>query len=312
MTAASRRGHLDEHERLTGDSRRLARGRWHASDTLDVAQRRHRRRRRSTRTATDGWRAGTRRRRHARRAARVLPRQPPACDLGELGRRRRADGAVRGCVDEATAVRRLPRRSTASLERRRGARLLESTPGAFIDWARRSSTPPVEAHADEGAPDRDAAFTDFVAARQTHLRRIAYALCGDWHHADDLLQTALAKLYVAWPRIRQQGSEEAYCGQIMVRANIDESRRPWRRERPSDDLPDRRRTRADTGRGALGALRRAAGRCPSSSARWSCCGTGSGSRCGRPADELGISEGTVKSHSSRGLAALEAVLAPHR
>ncbi len=30
------------------------------------------------------------------------------------------------------------------------------------------------------------------------------------------------------------------------------------------------------------------------------------------ADELGISEGTVKSHSSRGLAALEAVLAPHR
>ena len=84
----------------------------------------------------------------------------------------------------------------------------------------------------------DAAFSDFVASRQAHLRRIAYALCGDWHKADDLLQTALTKLYVAWPRIRDQGREEAYCRQIMVRANIDESRRPWRRERPSDRLPE--------------------------------------------------------------------------
>ena len=84
----------------------------------------------------------------------------------------------------------------------------------------------------------DAAFSDFVAARQTHLRRIAYALCGDWHRADDLLQTALTKLYVAWPRIRHEGNEEAYVRQIMVRANIDESRRPWRRERPTEHLPE--------------------------------------------------------------------------
>jgi hypothetical protein len=48
--------------------------------------------------------------------------------------------------------------------------------------------------------DRDAAFIEFVLARQTHLRRIAYAICGDWHQPDDLLQTALVKLYAAWPR----------------------------------------------------------------------------------------------------------------
>ena len=92
----------------------------------------------------------------------------------------------------------------------------------------------------------DAAFSEFVAARQTHLRRVAYALCGDWHRADDLLQTALTKLYVAWPRIRHEGGEESYTRQIMVRANIDESRRPWRRERPSDDLPE---VAASTGTG---------------------------------------------------------------
>ena len=49
--------------------------------------------------------------------------------------------------------------------------------------------------------------------------------------ASPLLQTALTKRYVAWPRIRHEGGEEAYVRQIMVRANIDESRRPWRRER---------------------------------------------------------------------------------
>ena len=79
---------------------------------------------------------------------------------------------------------------------------------------------------------RDDEFSAFVAARQTHLRRIAYAVCGDWHRADDLLQTALVKLYVAWPRLHRDGREEAYTRQIIVRANIDERRRPWRRERP--------------------------------------------------------------------------------
>jgi RNA polymerase sigma-70 factor (sigma-E family) len=78
----------------------------------------------------------------------------------------------------------------------------------------------------------DAEFAAFVAARRTHLRRIAYAMCGDWHQAEDLVQTALAKLYVAWPRLHKAGAEEAYTRQIILRASIDESRRPWRRESP--------------------------------------------------------------------------------
>ena len=77
---------------------------------------------------------------------------------------------------------------------------------------------------------RDREYVEFVAARQAHLRRIAYAVCGDWHRAEDLLQTALTKLYVAWPRLRRDGREEAYVRQIIVRADIDEHRRPWRRE----------------------------------------------------------------------------------
>jgi DNA-directed RNA polymerase specialized sigma24 family protein len=78
-----------------------------------------------------------------------------------------------------------------------------------------------------------------VAGRQAWLRRVAYAVCGDWDRAEDLLQTALTKLYVAWPRVRRDGREEAYVRQIIVRANLDEVRRPWwRREQPGLDGVD--------------------------------------------------------------------------
>ncbi|NYE35987.1 RNA polymerase sigma-70 factor (sigma-E family) [Nocardioides cavernae] len=154
----------------------------------------------------------------------------------------------------------------------------------------------------------DAAFSEFVAARQTHLRRVAYALCGDWHRADDLLQTALTKLYVAWPRIRHEGGEEAYVRQIMVRANIDESRRPWRRERPSAELPERPAA-PGTDVEDRSALFDALQALSEQQRKVVVLRHWLGLSVRETAAELGISEGTVKSHSSRGLTALEEVLA---
>lgn len=159
--------------------------------------------------------------------------------------------------------------------------------------------------------DREEAFTEFVAARQAHLRRIAYALCGDWHRADDLLQTALTKLYVAWPRIRHEGGEEAYVRQIMVRANIDDSRRPWRRERPSADLPDQPSDQP-TPVEERSALFDALQSLPEQQRKVVVLRHWLGLSVRETATELGINEGTVKSHSSRGLRTLEAVLAPQR
>jgi RNA polymerase sigma-70 factor (sigma-E family) len=155
-------------------------------------------------------------------------------------------------------------------------------------------------------PDHDAAFSDFVAARQTHLRRIAYALCGDWHRAEDLLQTALTKLYVAWPRIRHEGGEEAYVRQIMVRANIDESRRPWRRERSTDVLPERAEDPSQVEERS--ALFDALQSLPEQQRKVVVLRHWLGLSVRETATELRISEGTVKSHSSRGLTALQAVL----
>ena len=155
---------------------------------------------------------------------------------------------------------------------------------------------------------RDAAFTEFVGARRTHLRRIAYAICGDWHRADDLVQTALVKLYVAWPRVHREGHEEAYVRTIIVRANIDEHRRPWRRE--LSGLPERDQPApAALGVEERSALFEALQALPTMQRKVVVLRHWLGLSVAETAQELRISQGTVKSHSSRGLAALRDVLA---
>jgi RNA polymerase sigma-70 factor (sigma-E family) len=155
--------------------------------------------------------------------------------------------------------------------------------------------------------ERDAAFSEFVRARRPHLRRVAYAVCGDWHRADDLVQTALVKLYVAWPRVRHDGREEAYVRRIIVRANVDEARRPWRRERSGVAGPD------PVAREPLPVEERdelfeALQRLPPMQRRSVLLRHWLGLSVAETAAELRITEGTVKSHTSRGLAALQSSL----
>ena len=47
-------------------------------------------------------------------------------------------------------------------------------------------------------------FAEFAAAAAPRLRRMAFLLCGDWHTAEDLVQTALAKVFVSWRKIRRR------------------------------------------------------------------------------------------------------------
>lgn len=87
---------------------------------------------------------------------------------------------------------------------------------------------------------RDDDFVTFVDARAAALLRSARLLtAGDQHAAEDLLQTALEKAYVAWPRIRRTDAREAYVRSIMTRAAIDRSR--WRARRGevvTDEVPE--------------------------------------------------------------------------
>ncbi|MEU4378809.1 SigE family RNA polymerase sigma factor [Micromonospora echinofusca] len=81
-------------------------------------------------------------------------------------------------------------------------------------------------------------YRQFVGARLDHLRRTAYLLCRDWHTADDLVSITLGKLYRAWPRVRAAENVDAYVRRVLTRVWLDERRRPWRRERSTDEVPD--------------------------------------------------------------------------
>lgn len=87
---------------------------------------------------------------------------------------------------------------------------------------------------------RDAEFSAFVRSHRAELLRSACLLtAGDTHLAEDHVQTALARLYVAWPKVYRTGSAVPYVRRIIINAHIDETRRPrWRRERSVSDLSE--------------------------------------------------------------------------
>jgi RNA polymerase sigma-70 factor (sigma-E family) len=90
-----------------------------------------------------------------------------------------------------------------------------------------------------GADGRDAAFERYVASRQHALLRTAVLLTGgDVATAEDLLQTALSRLYLAWHRIERDTALDAYVRRIMVNQYTSWWRRAWRRRETSTDPID--------------------------------------------------------------------------
>lgn len=87
---------------------------------------------------------------------------------------------------------------------------------------------------------RDAELGAFVAARSGSLLRYGYLLTGDRARAEDLVQDALVKVYLAWPRIENTGSLDRYTRQTMTRLHVSWWRRAVNRERPVaiPELPD--------------------------------------------------------------------------
>lgn len=87
---------------------------------------------------------------------------------------------------------------------------------------------------------RDAAFSAYLEARQAAFLRTAWALTGNPHDAADLVQNAMAKLYLSWDSVRDQGALDAWVRRVMVNENTSLWRRAWkRRERSTDVIPER-------------------------------------------------------------------------
>ncbi|KAA2260135.1 SigE family RNA polymerase sigma factor [Solihabitans fulvus] len=159
--------------------------------------------------------------------------------------------------------------------------------------------------------DRDAEFVEYVDARALVMRRTAYLLCGDWHRAEDLVQTALTKIYVAWPRLRKDGSVDAYSRKVLVRTAIDESRRAFRRrETVVDTLPEVPAAPGNVDDTVD--VRRALVQLPAGQRATVVLRYWEDLTVAETARLLGCTEGTVKSQASKGLATLRRLLAAGR
>ena len=145
----------------------------------------------------------------------------------------------------------------------------------------------------------------FVETRSGDLLRAAWMLTGDAHHAEDLLQTALAKSLSAYAKLANDYKFEAYLRTTMYRTYISWwRRRSWRSETPTATLPEGEGpppapdTRLDVLRALAGLprMQRAVMTMRYLEDR----------PVAEVAQALGISEGTVKKYAHRGCATLRA------
>lgn len=150
----------------------------------------------------------------------------------------------------------------------------------------------------------EADFTEFAAAAIGRLRRTAYLMCGDWHRSEDAAQDALVRIYRRWDKLNRQHGLTTYAHKAVVSVVLDQAKRPWRREHSTAEPGEQPRPDSagaiDDRQLVITAL----------------AGIPSGQRAcvvlrhyadlsiEDTAQVLGISVGTVKSQTSRGLALL--------
>jgi RNA polymerase sigma-70 factor (sigma-E family) len=155
--------------------------------------------------------------------------------------------------------------------------------------------------------EEDREYVEYVSAALDRLRRTAYLLCGDADRADDVVQTTLVAVYLRWKKVRTVGNIDGYVHRILVRRYIDENRRQWARvllawrdtgtaapAGPSvEDSHAVQEALAKVSRGQRAVL----------VLRYFC-----DMSVQETAAVLGCSAGTVKSQTSRGLAAMRDLL----
>jgi len=157
---------------------------------------------------------------------------------------------------------------------------------------------------------RDAGeFTSFVLGSQPGLRRTAYLMCGDWQLASDFVQEALIRVYRHWPRLRGEADARSYARKCVVSVVIDAKRRRSSTEVPVDVVVDRPGS-DETDRSAdRELLTRCLTQVPARQRACLVLRYYDDLSVSEVAAALGISEGTVKSQTARGLETLQTAFA---
>jgi RNA polymerase sigma-70 factor (sigma-E family) len=150
----------------------------------------------------------------------------------------------------------------------------------------------------------DTSFRDYVTTRGPALLRAAYLLTGNRADAEDLVQAALVKTYLAWNRIEDRGALDGYVRRAMINTHISWWRRRKVEEYPTDEVPDRAVDDHPGNSDLQAALRRAVDRLPERMRAAVVLRYYEDMTEAEIADALGVSLGTVKSTVSRAVAKL--------
>jgi DNA-directed RNA polymerase specialized sigma24 family protein len=81
------------------------------------------------------------------------------------------------------------------------------------------------------------AFSDYVAERGPHVRRLAHAICCDWAQAEALVLVTLTHLYDSWPRISGIDAADTFVYRWLARAGVTDSPTPRSCNAHGDDYP---------------------------------------------------------------------------
>lgn len=155
--------------------------------------------------------------------------------------------------------------------------------------------------------EQEERFSAFAASRGPALLRLAWFLTANRDDAQDLVQTALAKIYVSWRRVEASENIDAYARRVVLNAATDDHRRRSRRQREHlSDTPQERADRSDVADEVASAdrLRRLLAVLPSRQRAVIALRFGEDLSEAETAAALGINVGTVKSHTARALARL--------
>ncbi|PRY38892.1 SigE family RNA polymerase sigma factor [Umezawaea tangerina] len=151
----------------------------------------------------------------------------------------------------------------------------------------------------------DAEFSRCYGEHVASLTTTAYLLCGDRHRAEDLAQSAFLALYVAWDRVDERERLGNYLRTLVLRRYLAQRRASWwRRERTTSEPPEPPAPPQGTGENrmvlwsAMGALSPRQ-RAVLVARFWLDLGVDDTARV------LGCSTGTVKSQTTKALAALK-------
>ena len=157
---------------------------------------------------------------------------------------------------------------------------------------------------------RDDEFTDFVADHGARLLRTACLVTGDPHLGEDLVQTALAKAYGSWGKVREADHPAAYVRRLMINAHLSWLRRLTNTERAVETFPELGGGDIQSAHAETDEMRRALMTLSPRVRTAVVLRYFDDLSEADTATLMGCSRSTVNNHVTRGLAALRAVLTP--